>query len=114
MSRTLLLLTLTLGTMAISALSLKAQEAPLPQPTPAGNKCAPRDKMVEQLSTRFSEVRQSIGMAGPAQVVETFADTETGSWTIIVTGATGLTCIVAAGRAYENLAEVLPSPGAPA
>ncbi len=114
MSRSLLLATLSLGVLALSATLTSAQTAAAPPGlvTVAG-KCAPRPAMLKRLADRYAEVRQAIGMAGPEQVVEVFADIDSGSWTIIVTAANGVTCIVAAGRAYENLDESAP-PGAPA
>lgn len=70
--------------------------------------CAPRDIVVERLADGFGESRQSIGLGAQGAVVEVFASTETGTWTITVTTPTGMTCLVASGQAYETLAEVLP------
>ena len=67
--------------------------------------CGPRALIVERLATGYGESRQSIGLAPNNTVVETFASAETGSWTITVTNAAGMTCLVAAGQAYEYLAE---------
>jgi len=44
-------------------------------------------------------------------MVETFASSETGTWTITVTLANGTTCLVASGQNYEALAEGLPTKG---
>ena len=44
-------------------------------------------------------------------MVEVFASEETGSWTILVTMPTGVTCLVASGEAFEEVAEVLPAQG---
>jgi hypothetical protein len=43
-------------------------------------------------------------------MVEVFASTTTGSWTITVTNASGLTCLVASGQAFERLEGSLPTP----
>ena len=40
--------------------------------------------------------------------MEVFASPETGTWTITVTTAAGMTCLVASGQAFEELAESLP------
>ena len=37
-----------------------------------------------------------------APVIEVFASEETGSWTILLTSPQGLTCLMAAGEAYET------------
>ncbi|WP_226779347.1 hypothetical protein [Oceaniglobus trochenteri] len=76
--------------------------------------CAPRAVVVEKLSAQFGETRQSIGLAGPNQVVEVFASTETGTWSIVVSTAAGLSCIAASGHAFENLAESPVPAGNPA
>ena len=73
--------------------------------------CAPRDQVLERLATTYGETRQSIGLAENNAVLEVFASTESGSWTITVTLPTGQTCLVASGIAFETLAEVLPPAG---
>ena len=73
--------------------------------------CAPRDTVVGRLAEKYGETRQSIGLGANNAVVEVFASDKTGTWTITVTMATGLTCLVASGQAYETLAENLPAQG---
>ncbi len=77
----------------------------------AGPKCAPRDAVVTQLATRYGESRQSIGLGANNAMIEVFASTETGTWTILATRPSGVACIVAAGQAFETLAEALPGKG---
>ena len=72
--------------------------------------CAPRDQVVERLETRYGETRQSIGLGANNAMMEVFASADTGTWTITVTTAQGVTCLVASGQAYETLAETLPTP----
>lgn len=72
--------------------------------------CATRDLVLERLSSKYGETRQSIGLGANNGVVETFASAETGTWTIVVTMPNGMTCLVASGQAFEQLAE---APGAP-
>ncbi len=52
-----------------------------------------------------------MGLGANNAVVEVFASAETGSWTITVTSVRGLTCLVASGQAFEDLAEALPDDG---
>ena len=73
--------------------------------------CAPRDRVIERLATGYGETRQSIGLGANNAVVEVFASTESGTWTIIVTTTSGLSCMVASGQAFETLAETLPASG---
>ncbi|MBM7066550.1 hypothetical protein [Actibacterium sp. 188UL27-1] len=69
--------------------------------------CADRQKVVERLNDGYGETRQSIGLGANNAVVEVFASSETGTWTITVTMPTGMTCLVASGRSYETLEEEL-------
>ena len=71
--------------------------------------CAPREIVLDRLATKFGETRQSIGLGPNNQMVEVFASDATGTWTITVTQASGVTCLVASGQAFETLAEALPS-----
>lgn len=89
------------------ALMLSAQSA---QSVPT-NICAPRDKVVDKLATDYGESRQSIGLGRDNAVVEVFASITSGTWTITVTRADGLTCLVASGQAFETLAEAAPAKG---
>lgn len=78
------------------------------------NRCAPRAAVIERLASDFSETRQSIGMVANGTVVEVFASTQTGTWTITLTRPDGVTCLVADGHAFERLDEELPPMGDPA
>lgn len=73
--------------------------------------CAMRDKVVERLAASFGESRRGIGLARNAAVMELFASDATGTWTITVTLANGMTCLVASGQAFEALTDPLPAPG---
>ncbi|MCT4557087.1 MAG: hypothetical protein N4A61_03395 [Pelagimonas sp.] len=73
--------------------------------------CAPRDQVVDRLASKYGETRQSMGLGSNNAVMEVFASVESGSWTITVTMANGVTCLVASGQAFEELAEALPPKG---
>jgi hypothetical protein len=66
--------------------------------------CAMRQHVLDRLATAYGETRQSIGLGANNQVVEVFASHETGTWTITVTNPDGLTCLVASGQAFEDVA----------
>lgn len=101
MKRQFLALSLGLGAMLLATQHVFAQS----------NRCASRDIVVAQLSDKYGESRQSIGLGSNDAVVEVFASVQTGTWTITVTLPTGQTCIVAAGSSYEALAEAPVAPG---
>lgn len=71
--------------------------------------CAPRDAVIDRLAEGYGESRQSMGLGANNAVVEVFASSETGTWTITVTTPNGMTCLVASGQSFETLAEVLPT-----
>lgn len=73
--------------------------------------CAPRDQVVARLADKYGESRQAMGLGSNNAVMEVFANIEGGSWTVTVTMANGMTCLVASGQAYEALAEALPPKG---
>ena len=75
-----------------------------------GQNCAPRNDVIERLYSKYGESRQSFGLAPKDRVVETWANENTGTWTITVTMPNGITCLVASGQSYENINEpVTPS-----
>ncbi len=100
--KTALNMTVGLGLMVLAAQQVAAQQS---------RNCAPRDTVIERLADRFGETRQSIGLGSQGSVVETFASDTTGSWTITVTMPNGMTCLVASGQSFEELAEALPAEG---
>ncbi len=71
----------------------------------SAQQCAGREAVLAELVGRYGETRHAIGLAGTTAVMELFASTDTGSWTITVTSADGTTCILASGLNYEALAE---------
>ncbi|WP_170343330.1 hypothetical protein [Ruegeria arenilitoris] len=98
MNQRLFQMTMGLGIMVLAAQQVQAQ-------TP---NCAPRPDVLQRLAETYGETRRGIGMARQGTVMEVFASDDTGTWTITVTLPNGLTCLMAAGEAYETLAEALP------
>ena len=76
-----------------------------------GAQCADRAMVVDRLQDKYGESRQSIGLGQNNAVVEVFASAETGTWTIIVTLPSGMSCLVASGESWEQLAEAAPKKG---
>jgi len=76
--------------------------------------CGQRETVVARLAEGYGETRQSVGIGANNAVVEVFASEETGSWTIIFTMPTGLSCLVASGQSFEEVAEALPIKGSDA
>lgn len=70
--------------------------------------CGPRDRVVARLAENYGETPRSIGLGANNAMVEVFASSNTGSWTITVTSASGVTCLVSSGQAFETFTEALP------
>ena len=86
-----------LGLLALAAQQVGAQ----------GRNCAPRPAIVERLSQQYGETRRGVGLVQQGSVMEVYASAETGTWTIVVTLPSGITCLVASGQSYEDLVEAL-------
>lgn len=96
-----ILFALSLGIAGV-VLALHAAKA---QTTTAS--CAEHKQVVERLATKYGETRQSVGLARNNSMLEVFASAKSGTWTIIITLPDGMTCLVAAGEAYEAINEEL-------
>lgn len=66
--------------------------------------CAPTDEMRQKLSRQFGEVQQGTGLRGPDQVMELWSGND-GDWTLVMTYASGQSCIVAMGEHWSETPE---------
>lgn len=94
----------------IAALSLSAALS-LVSFTSAAASCTSRDAMLDRLNNKFVEKLRAIGMISQKGVIEVLVS-KTGSWTIIMTMANGRSCMMAAGKNWEQLA--IPTEDGPA
>ena len=105
MTKTQFFLSLGFGVALLAGQGAQAQQA---------RNCAPHAVVLERLADGYGESRQAIALGADNTVVETFANIDSGSWTITVTQPGGLTCLVAHGQAFQLVAEMLPNMDAPA
>ncbi|MFQ5438641.1 MAG: hypothetical protein ACE5DK_07415 [Paracoccaceae bacterium] len=77
-------------------------------------RCAERKVVVERLEQKYGETRRSLGIGRNNAVVEVFASDETRTWTILVSLPNGMSCLVASGESWEQLAthRIIPGSGA--
>jgi hypothetical protein len=75
------------------------------------SQCAPRDRLLAHLATKYDESPRAVGLAANSTLMEVFASEASGTWTITVTTPQGLTCMIASGTGYEPVAA--PAPGVP-
>jgi len=106
MAMTRNMMTLSLG---VGALILATGHAFAQSP----RNCGERDSIVARLADGYGESRKSIGLGTANRVVETYANSETGSWTITMTMPNGTMCLMASGHAYEAVDEGLTPAGNP-
>ncbi|WP_375691102.1 hypothetical protein [Pseudooceanicola sp. LIPI14-2-Ac024] len=62
--------------------------------------CEQSDRMEQRLSQRMGSERQAMGLRGPEQVMELWTE-RNGDWTLVVTYASGTSCIVAMGQDWQ-------------
>jgi len=79
------------GAMAASAPALAA-----------GSQCAAHSDMIALLAKRYKEVPTAVGLVNENRVVQVFVS-QAGTWTIIATKPDGDTCIIAAGKDWEEV-----------
>jgi hypothetical protein len=73
-----------------------------PQIADARGVCAPRDRVVERLATAHDEVPIGAGLQSGSRLIEIWRSPETGSWTVLLTRADGMSCILAAGEHWRK------------
>ena len=71
--------------------------------------CADHEQITKRLADGYGETRQSIALDQNNALVETFANTESGSWTTVITMPGGPSCLVASGEYYQAVDETLPN-----
>jgi hypothetical protein len=82
-----------LAILSLAAFSIGAQAAP---------QCGPHARMTEVLAAKFKESRTAIGLvAGYQSVLEVFVSKK-GTWTLVMTNARGISCVIGAGDSWEN------------
>lgn len=75
-----------------------------------GAPCAPRERIVAQLESKYGETRRGVGLQSRGAVTEIYASEKTGTWTILVTRPDGTSCAVAAGEAWADEVATLQTP----
>lgn len=73
--------------------------------------CAARSDMIGLLKDRYKEAPRALGMIASRGVMEVYVSEE-GTWSILMTSAKGKTCIIAAGKNWEDLKVAFEDPAA--
>lgn len=92
---------------ATAVMAMIATQAPAEE----DRNCAARPLVIQRLMGTYGETRHSIGMDARGVMVEVWANTVTGTFTVTITGPDGLMCLMMDGDGHERLAEALPPKG---
>lgn len=76
-------------------------------PAFAYGNCADRDIVTNTLEKKFGESPVGAGLDGDTELYEVWQSDDGGSWTILMTTAEGLTCVLASGTDWRT---ALPTP----
>lgn len=86
------------GFIAALALTPVAVQAQSPQ-------CGVRGEVIAALAEKYDEARHVQGITRDGMLMEVFGNARTGTWTVTVTTAQGVMCIVSEGEAFGLLDE---------
>ncbi|KIC20511.1 hypothetical protein [Leisingera sp. ANG-Vp] len=78
--------------------------------------CGDREVMTAKLESGYSERLTAGGLQKSrpeATVIEVWSSDETGTFTVLVTHANGISCVVATGSSFFQVKEVKKVPGTP-
>lgn len=85
--------------------------ASVPVAADAKTACLERDTVVERLTNDYGESFQGGGLQSEKRIFEVWYSEEQGTWTILLTRADGISCVMATGT---NWRDALPSDKIPA
>lgn len=89
----------------------------LPQLAAAQSMCGDRDELIARLASQYGEVQQDTVAVSPTSFYELLGSRETGTWTVLLSGANGYSCIVSSGQDGRAISAALeardgwPQPG---
>lgn len=93
----------TLAAASLAAASFTATDA-----AAQGVKCLPRQALVEDLASKYNEQLTAGGLQNAQQLVEIWASPNSGSFTVFITRADGLACIMATGKHWNSNMDIQP------
>jgi hypothetical protein len=65
--------------------------------------CGARTEILAELTKRYSEAPVAVGLANSGVLVEVLSSDNGSTWTIIVSQPNGTSCLVAAGKEWQDL-----------
>ena len=86
----------------ISAALVFGAVATAPPAALAQTNCAPRDILVERLKERYAETLKGGGLQNADLMLEVWSSDSTGSFTVLMSRADGISCVIAAGQDWTS------------
>ena len=77
-------------------------------PAKAAMPCGPRAEIVAQLKKGYDEIRRAAALTKEGSLLEIFVS-PTGSFSVLISGPTGKSCLVTAGEGWTQ--DAVPIPG---
>ncbi len=74
--------------------------------------CAPRAALAAQLEASYGETLSARGLQNPNALIEVFASAESGSFTVLISRADGMSCILSTGTHWMVEPVAPPKEGA--
>jgi len=68
-----------------------------------GTRCLPRSTLVADLESKYGEQLAGGGLQNPQQLLEVWTSPTSGSFTVFITRADGMACIMATGKHWEQV-----------
>jgi len=72
--------------------------------------CTDHGKMVKTLNGQFQERRHGLGIAAANSGVMELFLSDAGSWTVVITMVNGVSCVLAAGHAWQDTSKTALGP----
>jgi len=60
-------------------------------------------EIAKQLSSKYDEAPVAFGVQSNGNLLQVYASEDKGTWTVVSTTPAGVSCIVAAGKSWENI-----------
>jgi hypothetical protein len=84
---------LVIGTLSLNGVAAQAQ---------GQEQCGPHDQVVKVLNAKYQESQRATGLINEKAMMEVYISSR-GTWTMVVTNEAGISCVLAAGEAWDEL-----------
>ena len=92
----------TKGLACVLAIGTLCSSMALPAQAQGRDQCGPRDQVVQVLNAKYQESQRALGLINEKAMMEVYIS-PAGTWTMVVTNEAGVTCVLAAGEAWDEM-----------